>query len=282
MLYVSSSCLKYRYISEIIEKMVQHGIRTIELSGGTEYYRDIENDLIFLKQKYNLEYACHAYFPPPRENFVINLASCNDEIYEKSIQHYEKCIEMLRRIGCKILSIHSGFLVEISIRELGGKLSNSKIYDKRESYDRFCSAYEHIRKLCSQNGIKLFLENNVLNAESYHSFECHNYMMMTDYESIMEMKERLDFNLLLDLGHLYVSSQSLGLDYMQECRKLSKYVKWIHLSENNGLVDEHKQLKENSKIVKEFQKMKTLCTNITLETVCEISGILDSIRIISN
>lgn len=280
MIYVSSSCIKNNNIATIIRQFVERGIKNIELSGGTEFYDGIESDLIALKQMFDLKYACHAYFPPPKEPFVVNLASCNDKIYKQSIEHYVCCIELLRRIECPVLSIHAGFLIEISTDEIGRKLSSKTVYDEEKAYERFCTAYEKIAKLCCDNNISFFLENNVLNAENYKEFEYHNYMMMTDYASIMKMKEQLEFDLLLDFGHLYVSAKTLGLNYRKECEKLKSYIKWIHLSENNGIFDEHKALKRNSEIVSEFKKMCNPNMNVTLETVGEMEDILSSIDVV--
>lgn len=282
MIYVSTSCLRKRIISEVICELAENGIRNIELSGGTDYYEEIEFDLERLKRKYQLQYACHAYFPPPKEPFVVNLASCNDRIYKKSIEHYEQCIEMMYRLGCRTLSVHAGFLVEINENEIGKKLGGKVVYDEKEAYERFCTAFNHIKKLCKANNIELFLENNVLSTENYQQFDHHNYMMMTDYDSIMKMREMLDFSLLLDLGHLYVSTNTLGLDYSKECGELKEFAKWIHISENNGIFDEHKPLIENSKILSEFSKLYHPDIDVTLETVGNIEDIVKSIALIKN
>lgn len=277
MIYVSSSCIRERNIAQVVCRLAENGVQHIELSGGTDYYDGIEYDLKYLKKKFQLRYAFHAYFPPPKVPFVVNLASCNDKIYRQSIEHYEHCIGMMQRLDCKTLSIHAGFLVEINENEVGKKLNKHIIYDESEAYDRFCAAYNYISELCTACGIKLFLENNVLNLENYHQFGYHNYMMMTDYDSIMKMKGELDFNLLLDLGHLHVSANTLGMDYSKECNALQEYVKWVHVSENNGIYDEHKLLKEDSRIFKEFRKLYCSNINITLETVGGIEDILNNI-----
>lgn len=282
MIYVSTSCLRKRIISEVICELAENSVGNIELSGGTDYYDRIEYDLEELKRKYQLQYACHAYFPPPKEPFVVNLASCNDRIYKKSIEHYEQCIEMMNRLDCRTLSVHAGFLVEINESEIGKKLGGSVVYDEKEAYERFCTAFNYIKKLCVADNIKLFLENNVLSAENYQQFGYHNYMMMTDYASIMKMKEMLDFSLLLDLGHLYVSTNTLGLDYTKECGELKEFVKWIHISENNGIFDEHKPLIESSKILSEFNKLYQSDIDVTLETVGNIEDIVKSAALIKN
>lgn len=280
MIYISSACIKRNNIAEIIRQYASRDIQNIELSGGTDYYDDIESDLQKLKENYRLNYACHAYFPPPQDHFVVNLASCNDQIYKRSIDHYVHCIEMLKRLECKVLSIHAGFLIEIGVDEIGKQLNNRVVYDESEAYERFCNAYEYIAKLCKENGISFFLENNVLNAQNYKEFGYHNYMMMTDYASIMKMKEHLDFNLLLDLGHLHVSTQTLGLDFSQECDMLQPYIKWIHMSENNGVVDQHKPLIEDNPIIKELSKLYHPDINITLETEGSMQDIIESIKMV--
>lgn len=282
MIYVSSSCLNNKNMAEIIRQLADRNIQNIELSGGTDYYDEMEHDLKRLKDIYRLKYACHAYFPPPKDPFVVNLASCNDRIYKKSIEHYEQCIEMMNRLDCRTLSVHAGFLVEISESEIGKKLGGNVVYDENEAYERFCAAFNYISKLCAANNIKLYLENNVLSAENYQQFDYQNYMMMTDYESIMKMKKKLDFLLLLDLGHLHVSANTLGLDYTKECNALKEYVRWIHLSENNGSFDEHKPLTENSRILSEFGKLYHADVNVTLETVGSIEDIAKSVALIEN
>lgn len=280
MIYVSSSCISGDNIADIVRQMAENGLSNIELSGGTQYYDSIDTDLEILRQQYHLRYACHAYFPPPRIPFVVNLASCNDTVYRRSIAHYVHCVKMLKRIKCDVLSIHAGFLVEIGTDEIGRKLSSRVVYDEEQAYDRFCAAYEYIAGLCAENDIMLYLENNVLNGENYRRFGFQNYMMMTDHASVMKMKERLKFNLLLDLAHLHVSAKTLGLDYIEECNRLKEYVRWIHISENNGIFDEHKPLRCDSAILNEFRKLHGSGVNVTLETSGDMSGIMRSIEII--
>ncbi|MBQ3163249.1 MAG: TIM barrel protein [Lachnospiraceae bacterium] len=280
MIYVSSACLKNNYISETVQQLAQNGIRNIELSGGTKYYSGFETDLKDLKEKYGLNYVCHAYFPPHKKDIVVNLASCDDEVYINSIKHYEECLEFLKRLEIDTLSIHAGFMVEIGTDEIGKKLSATKIYNEKKAYDRFVSGYQHIQKLCKENGIEVYLENNVLSRENYQVFGNNNYFMMTDSKTICEMRERLDFELLLDYGHLYVSANTLGIDYEKECMQLEKEAKWFHLSDNDGIKDQHLPLNEESEIVKQIRRLDIRNKRVTLETSGEINGILKSIEMI--
>lgn len=280
MIYVSSACIKENKIKDTIIKYVQNGIRNIELSGGTNNYSTLYDDLAELKNKYDIKYAIHGYFPPPKEDFVINLASCNNEIYEKSVNHYMKCIDMMKSIECNVLSIHAGFLVEIQTEEIGRTFSKLTLYNKNCAIDRFCKAYERIQRQCKKNGINLYLENNVLSSYNYEVFGRKNLLMMTNYMSFDELRKRLEFELLLDLGHLHVSCKTLGLDFEKECQLFSPYVKWIHISSNNGVVDEHQPLCESDLIVNTYKNVFSDNINITLETNGNINDILNSIDIV--
>ena len=65
MIYISTSCVKNNSIKKSIKQIVDFGYTNIELSGGTDYYPEIVDDLVSLKDKYNLNFICHNYFPPP-------------------------------------------------------------------------------------------------------------------------------------------------------------------------------------------------------------------------
>ena len=105
-------------------------------------------------------------------------------------------------------------------------------------------------------------------------------MMMTDSCNINRIRERLDFNLLLDLGHLFVSTKTLNKDYAEECNDLMKQAKWLHISDNNGVMDQHLPLTENSPILQQYYSLGNKAIDITLETCGEISEIIKSIDLL--
>ena len=276
MLYLSSSSVKKEKISEVLQVCGAYGINNIELSGGTKYYAEVMDDLRRWKETNNFQYAFHAYFPPPEQDFVVNLASCNDMIYQRSMQHYFECIDKMAALDCHVLSLHAGFLVEVDAEHIGREIEANVIYDKKEAVERFCDAYERIAKKAAEKQITLYLENNVLDEGNYTRFQKNNYFLMTDYESIKELKDVLNFNLLLDLGHLHVSCHTLGLNYFEEITKLKKYVKWIHLSENNGLLDQHKILTLDSSVYKAFLELVQPETDVTLEVKGELEEVISN------
>ena len=85
-LFISSSCVNANTIKESVINLAEAGFRKIELSGGTKYYDRIEFDILELKERYDLNLLLHNYFPPPRDPFMLNLASLNNDVYKKSIE----------------------------------------------------------------------------------------------------------------------------------------------------------------------------------------------------
>ena len=111
MIYLSSACSSNKKIGDAIREIARLGFKNIELTGGTQYYDEYETDLLRLQDKYHLNYLVHNYFPPPQEPFVLNLASPNPEIYQKSLQHCYNAIALAKKLGAKQLGFHAGFFI---------------------------------------------------------------------------------------------------------------------------------------------------------------------------
>lgn len=278
MIYVSSSAVKADKIKDAVEALVKSGFRDIELSGGTKYYEGIEQDLLELKEKYNLNYLCHNYFPPPKTDFVLNIASLNPEISERSVSHVLEAIRLSKSLGAKIFAFHAGFLIDIPVGSIGKRIDQLPLFDREKCIEQFCRNYELIRKHC--DGIRLYIENNVLSAENYLSFGKTNPFFMCDLAGIKEFSEKIRFNHLLDLAHLHVSCQSLGLDFSKEASELIAATDYIHVSDNDGTADTNQGLRENSPVHKALRVSSLTEKIVTLEVYSGLEELHQSYRMI--
>ena len=279
MIYVSSSCVRAKRIGEAVKSLAEAGFRSIELSGGTDYYPEFETDLLELKEVYNLSYLCHNYFPPPKEPLVVNLASLNDIIYEKSLQHLQENIRLSEKLGADRVSFHAGFFVDISSAEIGRGLSMSAISDRDSALTRFCQGYLEVERLSS---LPVYIENNVYSWSNQKIFGSKCPFMLTSYEDFIEFKERLDFHFLLDLGHLQVSCHSLGLDFTEQLSRLIPFADYLHLSDNDTLEDRHKRISRQGKLFKALQGLDVKNKVISLE-ICEgLEGLKESYDLVKN
>ncbi len=264
MIYVSSSCIKNDKISQSVQQLAVNGFKNIELSGGTRYYDNLENDLLALQNQYDLNYQCHNYFPPPINDFVLNLASLNDCIFERSFNHIKDSISLSKKLGAKKFGFHAGFFVDISVSEIGLDLTKVDFFDRSESFDRFCSAFNKLKNLSC--GVELYIENNVLSQSNYNFFNRENPLMLTNHSDHKILANETEFNLLFDIAHLKVSSQSLGLNWEYEYDYMMRNSNYIHISDNDGRSDLNQEINRSSDLLSLLRCSDTNGKDFTLET----------------
>ena len=273
MIYVSSSCLKNQKITQSVQELADEGYRNIELSGGTTFYERYVNDLIELKEKYDLRYLLHNYFPPPKESFMLNIASLNNELFEKSIEHCLNAINVCKVLGSKKYGVHAGFLIDFLPSEAGKKISLKKLNDRGAAIERLGQAWKEIKSAASSE-VDLYIENNVYSKTNHDTYKGDNPFLLTDYESYIELSEKVSFKILLDLAHLKVSCNTLNLDFSTQSNNMIKNTDYLHVSGNNGLSDQNYGIKDDSSILNFLKNQNLSDKTLTLE----VYNGLDSIR----
>jgi hypothetical protein len=79
-------------VIQVVNFFIKNKIFNIELSGGP-YEKNVYDKLIDIKKSFNINFLIHNYFPVPKNPFVINLASFNKVIEQKSINQILNSIE---------------------------------------------------------------------------------------------------------------------------------------------------------------------------------------------
>lgn len=271
MIYVSSSCSKQKRIGPAIRELAEHGFRNIELSGGTEYYEGYEEDIFDLKEKYNLNYLVHNYFPPPKEDFVLNLASLDDAIFERSLEQLRKSIRLARLLSTDKFGFHAGFYVDIGVNEIGKAVSARHLCNTKQAYERFCKGFNLIKD--ESKGIDIYVENNVYSKTNFSIYGLQNPFMLTSPAEYRELQQHINFKLLLDVAHLYVSSRSLGFDFNLHLDQMSMETDYVHLSDNDGWHDQNAEFISDSKLLNKIKKKYLKDKTITLEIYTGIKGL---------
>ena len=279
MIYISTSCVKNTKIKDSVQELAENDFQNIELSGGTEYYENFEDDLLELKGKYNLNYRCHNYFPPPKKPFVLNLASLNDETFQMSFDHLKKVVALSNRLGADKFAFHAGFFIDIKLNEIGKKLSLDNLFDEKEAIERFCNAYSVIKK--QAKNVSLFIENNVFSKTNADTYDGENPFMMTNFNEYKSLKEKIDFNLLLDVAHLKVSAKTLRLDWEEEFENMISVSSYIHVSDNDGFHDLNNQLTKTSSLLSMLKQSDTKNKDFTLEIYDGMEAIKKSYKVLS-
>lgn len=281
MIFVSTSGFKNKKISEIIEILAINKFKNIELSGGSAYYEGIEEDLVKLKAKYDLNLQLHNYFPPPKDGFVLNLSSNNDDIFNKSIDHYKRSIEISKILGSNKFALHAGYLIDPEVSELGKRL-NKKIFNQRSiGIEKFSLGYSILKDFAGKE-FDIYVENNVISKINYENFSFKNPLLFTDFKSYLELKEKLDFKILLDIAHLKVSCNSLSLNFFDEFEKLSKLTDYFHISGNDNISDKNESICDDEDLNKLLNYFDINNKVITLEIYSGIKDIQKSYDYLNN
>ncbi len=242
--YISSSCIKGERIGDVVEVLAQAGITRIELSGGMAYYGSIADDLLRLKDEYGLDYLVHGYFPPPEEDFIIDLI--NDR--ERAFAFLREAIGISQRLGAGLYSTHAGFTVDVLPLTRGGTLSGEPPADKRKAEEIL---YNNLRNLMAEvvgPDFRFAVEN------MYPLMGREDYALLAVPEDMLRFlefsRDYPNLGMVLDMGHLNLSASVVGFDRMEFAREVMKgygdRVFEMHISENDGSFDAHCIAREGS------------------------------------
>tara|TARA_A100001015_G_C14997694_1_gene716935 strand:+ start:28 stop:888 length:861 start_codon:yes stop_codon:yes gene_type:complete len=282
MIYISSSCIKNENIIDVLSFFKEKNFYNVELSGGTKNFPDLKDKLCKFLNENDFNVRLHNYFPPPEEDFVVNIASLDKKISEKSINHCLKAIELSKKVNSEKFSIHAGFLIDPKSKEIGvmNKLAEvEKFFDKEKAINKMIETYELLKN--KDKNIKIYLENNVLAKKNFDRFKS-NPLLLTDVQSYKELKKKFNFNLLLDLAHLKVSCRSLNLDFIQQANYLINETDYIHLSGNEGLDDTNDSILSDREIIYVLENNNLRNKTFTLEVYKDFSTILKDFEYLSD
>lgn len=261
MIYISSTASSKDKIKDAILELVQLGFLNIELSGGTVFYDGIENDLLALKEKYQINFLIHNYFPPFPKNFVMNIASRDKQEREDTFILIEQAICLAKKLGSDQYTFHAGYDTSLSEengifrkKTMGGNSHNGP--NTKEDF------YNSINLLASQ----ISKENFRIGIENFFPINGAINSFLQSGEDIIEFLQlyikHQNVGLLLDLGHLGVAANYLGFDKFKVLDEIfsdySKKIFEIHISENNGDKDLHQLSYPNSWQIKLVHQNKFL------------------------
>lgn len=263
-IYVSTSCLSNKYnFPQILSIYDELGIKNVELGVCKESNIDLD-----VLKKYAFNYIVHHYFPPPKKPFIVNLASQDKQILEKSINQMIKSIDFCADFNINFFSFHAGFRVDPDIN-LNFNFNN--ITEYQNAFNIFKESVEKIVDYAERRSVKIAIENNVLS--EYNLIDGRNKLLLMcelwEFKRLFNEITSKNLVALLDMGHLKVTSNLLKFDANEFIYKLKDKIFAVHVHENNGRVDEHRCLKEGDwtlDIVNSYFKNKDV--PIVLECKC--------------
>ena len=248
-IYISTGGFKDLSGYEASKKLLKNKIKDIELSGGLYDKNSIDN---IAKLKNQINFRIHNYFPPPKDPFVLNIASLNKQSSTKSMNH-GLSIKYCKKLNSKYYSFHAGFLCDPKIDQLGKKFFTKKLYNRKKAIEVFLKRVKKISKFANKHNVKILIENNVLNSRYEPT---SNPFLIADEKEILNLLKKFPKNvkLLLDVAHLKVSSETFGFNAVRALKKINPYLGGYHLSDNDGKADTNEFFNEKSWFWKYLRK----------------------------
>jgi len=279
--YVSTSCLPAESsVFAILEAYARAGLTEIELGNGREYIQDVSPDRF---RRYGTRFIVHNYFPPPREPLIVNLASHNSEILQQSRAHIKNSIAFCHDLGCDLFSFHAGFRADPDDMLVFPKAD--RVCDYEAAFQTFVDSVKEIDEYAQTKGVKIAVENNVLSSRNVVDGQ-NPYLLLCTADEFEEFWHRIDSSnvgLLLDLGHLKVTSHWLRFDRYRFIDRLAGKVFAFHLHENDGLDDQHLQLDDTSWCLQVIRNARFAGVPAILETpVSSIQEIVSQVRLLES
>lgn len=252
MIYLSTGGFSKNTFLQTSQLFNKDIIKGLELSAG-QYTATLESDLDSVQTYFKI--ALHNYFPVPKDPFVFNLASFNDEILEKSMAHARRAIKITAKHGGEFYSFHAGYLLDPDVSELGHKINKKKLNPRKDGLEQFIKNVNDLAGFAGGYGVTLLIENNVISKRNFESFN-NNPLLMTGPDETEEIFSRVRANvkLLIDVAHLKVSANTLGYDPVKYLNDFKNITAAYHISDNNGLEDSNDPFSIDSWFVKHIRK----------------------------
>ena len=262
-LYVSTSCFPTPYFDEILELCDRHAIDGLELSAVRRY-----DPTALLGSR---RYLVHNYFPPPADGFVINLAATRPELVQQSREFCRNAIDLSRRLRGPVYAAHAGFTADISPDDLGrperqARLPLADFADPETAYEALRESAVQLTAYADAAGVRFLIENHVLSPLAGEAGA--RLLPVIDAEGLCRLAREVNhpaFGILLDLGHLNVTATACGFDRDRFIDTVAPYVAALHLSENNGIVDGHLPITEQTWFLPRLREFKQMPVTIELE-----------------
>ena len=273
--------------TEIVALMLTHGLNRIEI-GSIHCYED---DLIDNLSKAPAQFLVHNYFPAPKKSFVVNIASPDEQLRQRSIEHILNSITFCAEIGATLYTFHPGFLSDpdgasYSPANYDFRFRPEKLQSDayKVAFERFIDAVHLITPHARSLGVRVAVESQGSVAQREHVF----LQTPDEFDSFLSEVPDSFVGVNLNLGHLNLASNVFGFDRLDLIRRISHRIVAMEVSHNEGKEDEHRPLIEGAwywSVVSdpELSHVRVIleCRDTSIDTVRRIVRRLETERLSS-
>ncbi len=235
-------------LDDVLRLLAAAEFNNIELGVVHNVPTPLNDYLAEAKKRCGFNFLIHNYFPPPMESFVLNLASNNPQVQAQSMDLAREAISLCHKLEGKFYSVHAGFCFHAVPSQLGKELTGLERFSIQEAEDIFVENIRLLADYALKYSVGILVENNVLT--SWNTVNGENKLLLgVDAKDMIRLMKRINHpnvNILIDLGHLKVSSVTLGFSKEDYIHQLAGWIKAFHVHDNDGLNDTHSPISRDS------------------------------------
>ena len=245
-IYVSTTFIKDKSsVFKAIDLLKKIKVKNVEIGSNHKYQKNITR-----LKKYQFNYFVHNYFPVPKKDFIVNIASNNDQIRKKSINHIKKSISFTKFVGGKLYTFHPGFFSDPSGASID-KTNYDFLFKKKFFFDQKYKKNSYKKMVISIKEIIRYSKKHKVNIaiETEGSFKSKDHLMMQlpkDFTFFRKNFSHKDIGINLNLAHLNLAAKAFKFKKTRFVNSIKKYIVAVELSHNYKNEDSHKPLLKNS------------------------------------
>ena len=237
--YLSTSCFGVSHLSDAIKQCRKLSGDKIEIS-APHYFQPIKEftNVINDFREDGCSFLLHNYFPCPRTPFVLNIASSKKIQQQRARRLVERALAVCDQIEAPLYGIHAGYLADANEGSDGMFQFEDEMKSYSEALNNAVRFVNNISPQFEKFGVKFLIEN-------LFPTRHRNISLFCTIEQIREFISQVpkSIGLILDLGHMNISSNILEFDRMlfmeMFLEEFGDRLSEVHISENNGIEDDH-------------------------------------------
>lgn len=227
-------------VVDVVRLLSEHDIFNIELGSIHRY----EDGLSHKLQEMGCNYITHNFFPPISERLILNIASTDERIRQKSIEFIKHAIEFSERISADIYTIHPGFLIDPA-----GESSSDRNYDfdfspgLLPSYSR---CFEVFFRSLSEIANYVEAKRITIAVETQGSVSKKHFLLLSkpeNFSTFLKENKNSKIGINLNFAHLNLAANALVFDKYKLVEMLKPMIVAVEVSHNEGLEDDHQALR---------------------------------------
>lgn len=223
--------------TQVARELVDHGVRRIELGSNHAAEDGLESAFRTLGG----EYLVHNYFPPPRDSFVVNVASDDEPLRRRSLTHATDGLEFAARVGAPLYTFHPGFLGDpVAASRRPGRYDFQFGCDPPTAYDaafaRFLDAARVLVARAETLGVHVAVETE----GSVRKGDRLLLQRPEEFDALFAAVPSTALGVNLNLGHLNLAANAYAFDRHTFIDRVAARVLAFELSDNDGTEDEHR------------------------------------------